>query len=128
MDMQAHDRRSGAHRRNSLISAYWTPLTLRLLQDAGLAPGMHVLDVGCGIGDVSLIASELVGSSGSVLGVDRAPEVLQTARARALAGGYPEVHFVKADAGTYQPAEPFDAIIGRLVLIHQAHPVDVVRH
>ena len=51
-------------------------LTRRLLRGAGLVPGMRVLDVGCGAGDVTLIAAELVGSSGMVVGIDRSAEVL----------------------------------------------------
>src|SRR5690554_3222064 len=46
--------------------------TRQVLVRAGLAPGMRVLDVGCGAGDVSLIAAELVGPAGTVIGIDRA--------------------------------------------------------
>ncbi|WP_246143126.1 class I SAM-dependent methyltransferase [Macrococcus equipercicus] len=40
--------------------------TLRLLQQAGISEGMHVLDVGCGHGEVTQVILELVGKSGSV--------------------------------------------------------------
>jgi ubiquinone/menaquinone biosynthesis C-methylase UbiE len=46
------------------------PLTERMLHSAGVRPGMHVLDVGCGVGDVSFLVSEIVGEQGSVVGVD----------------------------------------------------------
>ena len=52
------------------------PITERLLRVAGVSEGMRVLDVGCGGGDVSFLAAELVGPSGSVLGIDRNPEAL----------------------------------------------------
>src|SRR5258708_40208856 len=42
------------------------PITERLLRSAGIEPGMRVLDIGCGAGDVSMLAAELVGSTGSV--------------------------------------------------------------
>ena len=45
--------------------------TERFFRAAGIDRGMHVLDLGCGMGDVSLLASELVGSSGSVTGIDK---------------------------------------------------------
>jgi ubiquinone/menaquinone biosynthesis C-methylase UbiE len=47
------------------------PITERLLRSAGIEPGMRVLDIGCGAGDVSMLAAELVGSTGSVVGIDR---------------------------------------------------------
>jgi ubiquinone/menaquinone biosynthesis C-methylase UbiE len=58
-------------------------LTGDLLSRAGLAPGMRVLDLGCGVGDVSLLAARIVGEKGSVLGVDRSASSLEIARGRA---------------------------------------------
>ena len=59
------------------------PFTERLLRDAGIGPGMTVLDVGCGTGDVTFLAASLVGPSGAVVGVDQSGPVLEPARARA---------------------------------------------
>src|SRR5215470_11895135 len=58
------------------------PLTERMLRAAGLSSGMQVLDVGCGVGDVSLLVSELVGPEGSVVGVDLDAEALALAERR----------------------------------------------
>src|SRR5690606_17958552 len=62
-------------------------LTRDILVRAGLESGMRVLDIGCGVGDVSLIAAELVTSGGAVTGVDPSPEALAVARARLDAMG-----------------------------------------
>ncbi len=62
---------------------FFGDLTEHVLRSAGLAHGMRVLDVGCGAGDVSLLAAQLVGPRGSVLGVDRSAAPLASARARA---------------------------------------------
>ena len=48
------------------------PFTADVLRRAGLGEGMRVLDVGCGVGDVSLLAAKMVGAGGGVLGIDRA--------------------------------------------------------
>ena len=41
------------------------PITRRFFREAGLAPGMRVLDVGSGAGDVSFLAADLVADSGA---------------------------------------------------------------
>jgi cyclopropane fatty-acyl-phospholipid synthase-like methyltransferase len=55
------------------------PITERLLREAGVAPGMRVLDLGCGTGDVALLVAELVGPNGAVVGIDRNGDVLTVA-------------------------------------------------
>lgn len=43
------------------------PITRRFFVEAGVGPGMRVLDVGSGAGDVALLLAELVGESGQVV-------------------------------------------------------------
>jgi SAM-dependent methyltransferase len=84
------------------------PITERLLRAAGLAPGMRVLDVGCGAGDVAMLAAALVGPAGSVVGVDRSGAAVELARHRAAAAGLANVEFVPGDLAEYA-AERGDA-------------------
>ena len=104
---------------------YYPEHALRL---AGLRPGMRVLDVGCGPGDVSFIAAGLVGSTGSVLGVDAAPEMIELARGRAAEKGLPAVQFTQAAIDAITLDEPVDAVVGRLILMHLPDPVAALRH
>src|SRR3954452_16078070 len=99
------------------------PATRILLQAAGLQAGMRVLDLGSGVGDLSLLAADIVGPAGSVLGIDQSPEAVATATARAPAN----VHFAVGDI--HEPARggPFDAVIGRLVLMYVRDPAAVLR-
>ena len=108
-------------------SGFYAPFTQRLFEEAGLRPGMRVLDVGTGAGDVALIAAEMVGTSGGVVGLDRNPEVLETARARALTLGVTNTTFVEGDASALDLGGGFDAAVGRLVLMHQPDPVATLR-
>jgi ubiquinone/menaquinone biosynthesis C-methylase UbiE len=101
--------------------------TEHALQLAGLRPGMRVLDVGCGPGDVSFIAARLVGPTGSVLGVDAAPEMIELARARASEQGLSAVHFKQAEIDAITLDEPVDAVIGRLILMHLPDPAAALR-
>src|SRR5579883_2495702 len=112
-------------RRLALQASILNPLTERFLRDAGIAGGMRVLDFGCGVGDVSLIAGRLAGPGGSVTGIDVDPEALVTAAARAE--GLNHVRFIQADAGEYETDTKFDAVIGRLFLIHTREPVAFLR-
>ena len=103
----------------------YTEHALRL---AGLRPGMRVLDIGCGPGDVSFIAARLVGPTGTVLGVDAAPEMVELARARAAERGLSAVHFTEAAIDAIALDEPVDAVVGRLILMHLPDPAATLRH
>ena len=98
------------------------------MQQAGIGPGMRVLDAGCGVGDVAFIAADLVGPTGAVMGVDRSPDALTTARERAHSLGLPNVAFVEGDIAAISIDGAFDAVVGRLVLFWVADPVAVVRN
>jgi 2-polyprenyl-3-methyl-5-hydroxy-6-metoxy-1,4-benzoquinol methylase len=102
--------------------------TRTLLLEAGIGPGMRVLDVGCGPGDVSLLAAERVGPTGEVVGLDTSDRILELARARAEASGTTQVRFVQTDLREYSVDSLFDAVVGRFVLMYLADPAGVVRH
>lgn len=102
-------------------------LTEHTLRLAGMAPGMRVLDVGCGVGDVSFLALRLVGPQGAVIGVDRSPEAIAVARQRAEAAGLSNVEFVASDLAALSLDEPVDALIGRLVLMYVPQPAILLR-
>lgn len=92
------------------------PLTERMLRAAGVGTGMHVLDVGCGVGDVSFLVGELVGPEGSVVGIDLDGAALRVADERRLTRGVTNVGFREGDARSVDAEHLFDAAVGRLVL------------
>lgn len=59
-----------------------------------IAEGEHVVDVGCGAGIDSIIAARMVGASGSVIGVDMTPAMLERARKSAKEAEVPNVKFL----------------------------------
>jgi SAM-dependent methyltransferase len=105
---------------------WYASYTLRLLTRAGIEPGMRVLDVGCGPGDVSFLAGELVGPQGSVVGVERDEGAVSSARGRARERGAENVEFLHGDFREIDPGGPFDALVGRLVLMYQADPAGAI--
>jgi len=104
------------------------PLTRRFFQTAGIGPGMKVLDIGSGAGDVALLAAEMVGLQGQVVGVDMNAEILETARARTQAVGWNNVTFLAGAAESMKLDDDFDAVIGRWVLMHVPDPAALLQH
>jgi ubiquinone/menaquinone biosynthesis C-methylase UbiE len=51
----------------------WLCPPIRILREAGVCPGMTILDFGCGPGGFSLAAARLVGEKGMVYAVDIHP-------------------------------------------------------
>jgi len=114
-------------RRLLLQGRLFNPYTRRLLEDAGITRGMKVLDVGSGAGDVALLAAELVGPHGTVVGADNNPLLLETARKRVQAAGLENTSFFAADISQLALDEDFDAVVGRCVLFFVSDPAAVLR-
>src|SRR6202043_1576864 len=110
-----------------LQASVLAPVTRRLIRQCGIGPGMRVLDIGCGVGDVSMLVAEAVGNTGSVIAFDREARAMEMGRARALAAGYRQIEFVVASDEAFPKRPAFDAAIGRYVLHHQADPVAMIR-
>jgi SAM-dependent methyltransferase len=103
------------------------PITRRFFEAAGLAPGMRVLDVGSGAGDVAFLAAELVGERGEVVGADRSGDAVAKARQRAAARSLQHVSFREGDPAAMAFDRPFDAVVGRYVLLYQPDPAAMLR-
>jgi ubiquinone/menaquinone biosynthesis C-methylase UbiE len=103
--------------------------TRQFFVSAGIETGMSVLDLGCGMGDVSMLAAEMVGPTGSVIGIDRDPAIVEKARERARRAGHGgNVEFICADVLEFDPPSSFDAVVGRYILLYQPDPVRAVLH
>jgi SAM-dependent methyltransferase len=103
------------------------PATRTVLTLAGVEPGMRVLDLGTGAGDVALAAAELVGPTGSVVGVDQSVPALTLAAERVERRGVTNVSFLQGDLTTMRLFDGFDAVVARLVLLYVPEPHEVVR-
>ena len=108
-------------------AAFFGDLTAHTLKLAGLGPGMRVLDVGCGAGDVSLLAASLVGPSGSVTGVDMNADAVRFASARIESAKIRNITIEAGDITKLPYAAEFDAVIGRLVLLYLGDQVGGIK-
>jgi ubiquinone/menaquinone biosynthesis C-methylase UbiE len=90
------------------------------LADVDLPARAHVLDVGCGTGVLTRVLAGLP-EVGSVVGVDLAASLLDTARE--LAADLPDVRFERADARSLPFADgTFDVVVFDSTLSHVPQP------
>lgn len=101
-------------------------VTARLLDLAGVRPGIRVLDVATGHGEPALSAAWIVGPTGRVVGLDISPAMLEIARRRAA--GFDNVEFVEGDVENVdQPAGSFDVVLSRFGLMFAVDHVAAFR-
>jgi ubiquinone/menaquinone biosynthesis C-methylase UbiE len=103
------------------------PITERLFREAGIGRGQRVLDLGSGMGDVALLAARLVGPAGEVVGIERDSGSIARAKARVAEAGLRNVTFTQTDVNQIVSDKPFDAAVGRFILMFLPDPVSVLR-
>jgi ubiquinone/menaquinone biosynthesis C-methylase UbiE len=95
---------------------------------AGLAPSMRVLDLGCGVGDVAMLAADMVGPTGSVVGIDRDAASVAWANKRVAEAGYQNIRLQVAEFREFTDSQPFDALVGRFILMYLPDPAAILHH
>jgi len=115
------------HERLMRQAVWLSAHTEQLFRRAGIGPGQRVLDIGSGVGDVASIAGRLVEANGEVLGVDRDPRSIARATARMSELGLKHVRFKQTDVADLPTGQPFDAAVGRYILMFLRDPVSVLR-
>ncbi|GGN44626.1 hypothetical protein GCM10012285_27360 [Streptomyces kronopolitis] len=92
-----------------------------------LRPHLRILDIGCGPGTITADLAALV-PDGQVTGLERAPEVLDRARATATERGLTNVRFTVGDVHALDfPDDSFDVVHAHQVLQHVGDPVQALR-
>src|SRR5277367_4782332 len=91
---------------DAVESRLTAPVSERMLELAGLQPGMRVLDLATGRGEPALRAAQRVGKQGFVLGVDVSDALLQMAREKAARAGLSNLEL---RAGTAESLEAVPA-------------------
>lgn len=94
------------------------PIRLRAVAGLALAPGEHVVDVGCGTGLSLALLREGVGETGRITGFDQSPDMLALARTRVVQAGWRNVTLHECSADALSLATPADAW-----LFHYTHDI-----
>src|SRR4030095_8920992 len=82
----------------TMVSARaFAPHTKSVFLDAGLEPGMRVLDAWSGAGDVAFVARDIVGTYGQVTGFDQVGATAAYANERAAFRALTNVEFIEAE-------------------------------
>jgi ubiquinone/menaquinone biosynthesis C-methylase UbiE len=105
-----------------MVETFLLPLGPRLVEAAGIGPGMKVLDVAAGTGNASLPAARV---GAEVTASDLVPDLLEAGRRRAEADGL-ELDWVEADAENlpFEDAS-FDVVMSSIGAMFAPHHEDV---
>lgn len=83
----------------------------KLLKDAGIEPGSHVLDYGCGPGSYSLAAAKLVGRGGKVYALDLHPRAIENVQSKSAKKGLSNIETIRSDCATGLENQSIDVIL-----------------
>jgi SAM-dependent methyltransferase len=76
---------------------------------------------------VAMLAARLVGPTGEVAGIERDPRSIARARARVAEAGLRNVSFTQSDVSQIPSSSPFDAVVGRFIMMFLPDPLAVLR-
>jgi len=83
-----------------------------IIQHMALAPGMKVLDFGCGPGRLSIPVAKQIGPAGEVTAFDIQPGMLKRVRAKALAENLDNIQILQGGAGGVKPGrDQYDRVL-----------------
>jgi len=99
----------------------------RGIQALRLQPGDTVVEIGCGTGANMAALGAAIGPTGTIVGVDVSPEMLDRAHARIRREGWRNVTLVQADAATYAFPAGVNAILSTYALTLVPSYDDVIR-
>lgn len=100
--------------------------TRALLEEQGVTPSISFLDVGCGGGNVALMAAQMAGDNGSITGIDFDEEIISLAQQDAVASGMRNISFRAISAYDISYDNEFDVAYARFLLSHLKEPFDVL--
>jgi ubiquinone/menaquinone biosynthesis C-methylase UbiE len=115
-------------KRLNVLSEVLSIHTKALLETDGNISGIRMLDLGCGGGNVALMAAQMVGEKGHVTAIDFDSEIISLAQQDAVANGIENVSFQAQSAYDIAFDDTFDISYSRFLLSHLQQPLQVLKH
>lgn len=105
------------------VNRMYNKESLLFIEKVTLPTNAVVLDVGCGIGEMTINLAKKIGKKGKVIAIDQSQEQIDIAKASAKKNGVLNIEFIVEDAkNLINYEESVDAIYSRLMLVHQIKP------
>ena len=105
-----------------IVESMIAPISDRLIEKISASEGDKVLDIGCGGGITSIKLANLVGATGTVIGIDVSETILNIARSRGA--GINNLQFIHRDAASARLGDnKFDIITSRFGVMFFDNPV-----
>jgi SAM-dependent methyltransferase len=104
------------------------PFGSAALKVAAPQPGEQVIDIGCGCGETSIEIARIVGTTGSVLGIDVSQPMLEVARARGALASCSQLAFLEDDASCAELPASIDLLFSRFGVMFFSQPLQAFGH
>lgn len=122
------ERGAEGKKRLNVLADILNPYSRQLIESEGSIVGKNFFDVGCGGGNVSLMAAQMVGATGTVLAVDFDEEIVQLAASDAQEIGLNNITFRVQSAYEIAEENSFDIAYSRFLLSHLTNPAEVINN
>ena len=119
---------AGWGKRAERVRTWGLPVSVWMLDHAGLQPGLRVLELAAGPGETGFLAAELIHPGGSLVCSDATDEMLEVARARAHELGIVNVEFKRIELEWIDlDTASVDAVLCRWGLMFAVDPEAALR-
>lgn len=114
--------------RMTLLGNIYKSHNIQFILNSGLTRGMHVADIGCGPGNMSLWFAEYIGADGRVMAIDNSDEQLNILRDQLTKHNISNI--IPKNLDVYelsdQLGQQFDMVYCRFTMVHFHEPLKAI--
>ncbi len=118
---------AAGRKRDELLAKTLATSTQQFLQNFRFENGMLGLDLGCGMGDITLQLRSLVGQEGKMIGLDADATNVNIAKEKAASNNQSHVRFFQKNLSGWEENERYNFVYSRLLFNQLAQPMKVLQ-